>query len=153
MLAIVLALFLLIAVICFQIGWRSKGVDNFSKHRARGGFYLSVAFSLLIGVFIFIRMGAVGRLKEKGIEPHPNLRSVSGLAAGQQSRNKTWVFETSLAGRDMLEFYRDAQHMHGWKLVEDESMILKFENGSKKLVITGGSDSTLIFRITELGVR
>lgn len=104
MLSLFLAFYLVLALVCFQLGWRGGRRDR----RARAGFYLCVVvFVPLVLAFRWAQGGAEARLLAAGITPRPAITAPVGLAIGLERSSRSWVFGLTESGAAALAFYRD----------------------------------------------
>lgn len=148
MLAFLLACAAALAIFCFYLGWHPSMADDASRYRAKGGFYLSLGFIALVLMFFALQRGADDRLQSSGITPHPGIVAPMGLVAGQHTDDPVWVYETAMAGEEMLDFYRNPANVPGWELVKDEPRLLEFVGAESRLVISGNSRRVLMFSIS-----
>lgn len=150
MLTFLLLSMIALAVLCFYLGWIQETAHYATRGKAQAGFILSVAFIVVLLIFINIRSGSNNRLLAHGITPHPDILQPMGLAAGQNEPDPLWVLETSRPGEEMLDFYRDPDHISGWEKLIDQHGTLEFRNDSQRLHISGHSKKSLIIWITPL---
>lgn len=136
--------FLLLAAFAFIAYFSFKYGDRYRAARGIVAGFIGVASILTITV---LRAGAERRLHAAGVVPHPAIVSPNRLTVGLGAGVRDWSFSLSEPGEEALEFYRDAGHLSGWRLAQDESGRLVFTGDKQQLIIMGSAEPTLLFRI------
>lgn len=150
MLVFLLFSFVVLTAVCGYIAWFNPNADRYSAGRAQGGFYLSLGFVVVCLIFLAIVNSANDRLIAAGITPHPHMVGPIGPAAGQGTNGHIWVYETAVPGEMLIDFYRNPEHVTGWRQTKSDNSLLEFKNETHSMSISGGSRKTLVIMIKPL---
>jgi hypothetical protein len=143
---LLLALLAMAAVSC-HYGFRRP--PPVSAGRLQAAFLLTVCMLIpLVSYALALQSGAQARLARLGIEPHPAIRHVVGIAAGQGDW-PIWVFATRGGGDAALGFYDDPARHRDWEVLERGAKILVLGRGDARLSVSSsgsGARETLIYQ-------
>jgi hypothetical protein len=119
---------------------------------AQAGFiFMTFLMIPILIIVLWLQSGAQDRLAGTRFIPHPSIEETVGIAAGV-GKNPKWAFKTEASEDSIFNFYRDKENRKGWELINDDSIMMIFQEGKKKMVIgvsKGWSPNTLIYSLTE----
>ena len=73
---------------------------------------------------LWYQAGAINRLTQTGITPHPTIEYSVGVTSGQ-GKNPTWVFETLPNTKVNLDYYTQESNRKGWAIKHiNETMVI-----------------------------
>ncbi len=103
--------------------------------------FIALVF-LVIPVLVVVlwqQEGALERLSERGITPHPAIDGSVGVTAGQGAQ-PVWVFETLSDSRVDLSFYADESNRKGWAIRQmNEMMVIMSKDEMIMTIMTTNS--------------
>ena len=96
----------------------------------------------LVSFALWKQTGAVERLENSGVKPHPGILHPVGLATGPS----TWVFKAKSNPEDIKSFYYSEDSFEGWEIISSSDNMLIVSNGDEKMTISmsRAADSTTI---------
>jgi hypothetical protein len=93
--------------------------------------------------------GAIERLEETGLQPHPGIIESVGIANGQGDQ-PTWVFAVRANSRDIREFYTSTANIGDWSFEGDDGLYMRFTKDGMEMKIAhqdGHTSDTLIYML------
>lgn len=111
--------------------------------------FVSATFLLMpFLVFVLVaQSGAIERLENVGIRPHPGIEESVGIANGTGD-NPTWVFAVQASSDEIHEFYGTADTTGEWSFQSLDGIYLRFRKDDRVLKIAfreGWSSNTLVY--------
>jgi len=140
-----LIVFIALAALSFYVGFLQPR-DRFDW-RSQAAFLVLTFMLIPVVVFTLTQQaGAVGRLEAHGTTPHPAVRHVLGITAGQCPA-PVWVFTSAVEDAARLDFYDDPATRPGWEISQRGATMLVLRQGDARLSVSATSTGRIIYML------